>query len=172
MVDMVGITTNTTLSTVTQTNSIVPLCPHADTTERLVRSLLSIVPLCPQMISIVPLCPYADTTERLVRPVVSAVPLCPQRISIVLCVHMRTRGPFHKSSYERFLLYEFVEPVLKYGSNEFVALTNLCETGRHIMEIPLCPVMFMLGWSRFLQQYSIIYTYIGTIFNSLYVSWK
>ena len=24
----------------------------------------------------------------------------------------QTRGPFHKSSYERFLLYEFVEPVL------------------------------------------------------------
>ena len=39
------------------------------------------------------------------------------------------RGPFHKSSYERFLLYEFVEPVLNYRSNEFVALTNLCETG-------------------------------------------
>ena len=38
-------------------------------------------------------------------------------------------GPFHKSSYERFLLYEFVEPVLNYRSNEFVALTNLCETG-------------------------------------------
>ena len=27
------------------------------------------------------------------------------------------------------LVYEFVEPVLNYGSNEFVALTNLCETG-------------------------------------------
>ena len=39
------------------------------------------------------------------------------------------RGPFHKSSYERFLLYELVEPVLSYRSNEFVALTNLCETG-------------------------------------------
>ena len=38
-------------------------------------------------------------------------------------------GPFHKSSYERFLLYQFVEPVLNYRSNEFVALTNLCETG-------------------------------------------
>ena len=38
-------------------------------------------------------------------------------------------GPFHKSSYERFLLYEFVKPVLNYRSNEFVALTNLCETG-------------------------------------------
>ena len=38
-------------------------------------------------------------------------------------------GPFHKSSYERFLLYEFVEPVFSYRSNEFVALTNLCETG-------------------------------------------
>ena len=32
-------------------------------------------------------------------------------------------------SYERFLLYEFVEPVLNYRSNEFVALTNLSETG-------------------------------------------
>ena len=42
---------------------------------------------------------------------------------------VRNRGPFHKSSYERFLLYEFVEPVLNYGSNEFVALKNLCETG-------------------------------------------
>ena len=41
----------------------------------------------------------------------------------------QTRGPFHKSSYERFLLYEFVEPVFNYRSNEFVALTNLCETG-------------------------------------------
>ena len=39
-------------------------------------------------------------------------------------------GPFHKSSYERLLLYEFVEPVLNYRSNEFVALKNLCETGR------------------------------------------
>ena len=38
-------------------------------------------------------------------------------------------GPFHKSSYERFLLYEFVKPVLNYRFNEFVALTNLCETG-------------------------------------------
>ena len=38
----------------------------------------------------------------------------------------KLRGPFHKSSYERFLLYEFVEPVLNYRSNEFVALTNLC----------------------------------------------
>ena len=41
---------------------------------------------------------------------------------------LRLRGPFHKSSYERFLLYEFVEPVLNYMSNEFVDLTNLCET--------------------------------------------
>ena len=38
------------------------------------------------------------------------------------------QGPFHKSSYERFSLYEFVEPVLNYRCNEFVALTNLCET--------------------------------------------
>ena len=43
------------------------------------------------------------------------------------CTHYR--GPFHKSSYERLLLYEFVEPVLNFWSNEFVALTNLCETG-------------------------------------------
>ena len=42
--------------------------------------------------------------------------------------HIQTGGPFHKSSYERFLLYEFVKPVLNYRSNEFVALTNLCET--------------------------------------------
>ena len=41
----------------------------------------------------------------------------------------RIWGPFHKSSYEWYLLYEFVEPVLNYRSNEFVALTNLCETG-------------------------------------------
>ena len=34
-------------------------------------------------------------------------------------------GPFHKSSYERFLPNEFVEPVLNDGSNEFVALTRL-----------------------------------------------
>ena len=39
------------------------------------------------------------------------------------------RGPFHKSSYERCLLYEFVKPVLNYGFNEFVAFTNFCETG-------------------------------------------
>ena len=38
-------------------------------------------------------------------------------------------GPFHKGSYERFLFYEFLEPVVNYRSNEFVALTNLCETG-------------------------------------------
>ena len=43
--------------------------------------------------------------------------------------HLVCRGPFLKSSYERFLLYEFVEPVLSYRSYEFVALTNLCETG-------------------------------------------
>ena len=35
------------------------------------------------------------------------------------------RGLFHKGSYERYLLYEFVELVLNYGSNEFVALKNL-----------------------------------------------
>ena len=45
----------------------------------------------------------------------------------------RSRGPFHKNSYERFLLYEFVEPVFNYRSNEFVALTNLCETGPSVM---------------------------------------
>ena len=36
---------------------------------------------------------------------------------------------FHNSSYERFLVYELIEPVLNYGSNEFEALRNLCETG-------------------------------------------
>ena len=36
-------------------------------------------------------------------------------------IRMVTRGPFHKSSYERFLFYEFVEPVLNYRSYEFVA---------------------------------------------------
>ena len=46
----------------------------------------------------------------------------------ISCV-TETWGPFLKSSYERFLLYEFVEPVLNDRSNEFVALTNLCETG-------------------------------------------
>ena len=88
-----------------QTNFIVPLCPHADKTERLVRPVVSAVPLCPRWIFIVPLCPHADKTERLVRPVVSAVPLCPQ--------------------------------------------TNFI--------VPLCPHVY-------------IYTYVGTIFNSLYVS--
>ena len=34
-----------------------------------------------------------------------------------------------RRSKEQVLLYEFVEPVLNYRSNEFVALTNLCETG-------------------------------------------
>ena len=41
---------------------------------------------------------------------------------------------FHKSSYERFLLYEFVEPVLNYGCSDFVALTNLFETGPRSIE--------------------------------------
>ena len=41
----------------------------------------------------------------------------------------RVRGSFHKSSYERFLFYEFVEPMLNYWCNEFVAFTNLSETG-------------------------------------------
>ena len=35
---------------------------------------------------------------------------------------------FHKSSYERFLLYEFVEPMCNCRRKKFVALTNLCET--------------------------------------------
>ena len=39
------------------------------------------------------------------------------------------RSPFHKSSYEQFLLYKFAKPVLNYRSNEFIALTNLCEAG-------------------------------------------
>ena len=43
-------------------------------------------------------------------------------------IHLRW-GPFHKSSYERVLLYEFVELVLNYRSNEFVAIKNLCEMG-------------------------------------------
>ena len=47
----------------------------------------------------------------------------------VIAQVMRTWGPFHKSSYEQVLLYKFVEPVLNYRSNEFLALTNLCETG-------------------------------------------
>ena len=42
------------------------------------------------------------------------------------------RGPFLKSLYKRFMLHESVEPVLNYMSNEFVALTNLCETGPRI----------------------------------------
>ena len=53
------------------------------------------------------------------------------------------KGPFHKSSYERFLLYVFVEPVLKYGSNEFVARTNLCEVGPSApipISEPICPL--------------------------------
>ena len=33
-------------------------------------------------------------------------------------------GAFHKSLYERFLLYQFIEPVLNYRWSEFVALTN------------------------------------------------
>ena len=44
-------------------------------------------------------------------------------------------GPFHKSLYEQFFLYEFIEPELNYGSNEFVALTNLCETGPWIADV-------------------------------------
>ena len=38
-------------------------------------------------------------------------------------------GPISKSSYEKFLVYKFVELMLKYGCNEFVALTNLSEMG-------------------------------------------
>ena len=53
----------------------------------------------------------------------------PGRVFNLGSVASKSSGPFHKSSYERFLLYEFVEPVLNYGSNEIVALTNLCETG-------------------------------------------
>ena len=48
---------------------------------------------------------------------------------LVFAKKSQDHGPFHKSSYERFVLYKFVDPVLNYGSNEFVALTNLCETG-------------------------------------------
>ena len=51
------------------------------------------------------------------------------------CHLTEIRGPFHKSSYERFLLYEFVDPVLNYMPNEFVALTNLCETGPRTLAI-------------------------------------
>ena len=40
-----------------------------------------------------------------------------------------TSSPFHKSSYEWFSLYEFVEPVLNYDCNEFVALTNFGDMG-------------------------------------------
>ena len=50
-----------------------------------------------------------------------------------------TRGPFHKNSYERILLYKFVEPVLNYRSNKLVALTILCEIG---------PRMFLSNTAR------------------------
>ena len=57
--------------------------------DPLLRPVVSAVPLCPQTNFIVPLCPHADKTERLVRPVVSAVPLCPQTNFIVpLCPHV------------------------------------------------------------------------------------
>ena len=59
------------------------------------------------------------------------------RITIYVTLNWRDRGPFHKSSYKRFLLYEFVEPVLNYGSNEFVAVTNLYETGPRSCRIPI-----------------------------------
>ena len=108
---------------------IVPLCPHADTSERLARSILSIVPLCPQRISIVPFCRHADTLERLILTILSIVSLCLQRKFIVpLCAHTK------------------------------------------ILKRPLCSVISMFGWSRFLQQYSNLYAYIGTYLNSLYVS--
>ena len=55
-----------------------------------------------------------------------------QQDELTICLH--NWGPFHKSSYERFLLYEFVELVLNYRSNEFVALTNLCETGSRLSQ--------------------------------------
>ena len=51
------------------------------------------------------------------------------KISNHRCSSKQNWGPFHKSLYERFLLYEFVELVLNYRPNEFVAFTNLCETG-------------------------------------------
>ena len=47
----------------------------------------------------------------------------------------KTWVPFHKSSYKRYLLNEVVEHVLNYVSNEFVALTNLCETGPWNLEL-------------------------------------
>ena len=59
-------------------------------------------------------------------------------------------GPFHKSSYERCLVYEFVEPVLNYGSNEFVALTNLCETGPWLVT------------QRFLRATNLLHLYFNT----------
>ena len=46
----------------------------------------------------------------------------------IVCVVEETGAQFHKSLYEQFLLYEFVEPVLNYKCNKFVALTNPCET--------------------------------------------
>ena len=41
----------------------------------------------------------------------------------------RDLGPVSQKFVRTILLYEFVKPVLNYRSNEFVALTNLCETG-------------------------------------------
>ena len=63
-----------------------------------------------------------------------------------ICMNSVAWGPFHKSSYERFLLYEFVEPVLNYGSNEFVALKNLCETGpcSFAIEVDMLGTQFIL----------------------------
>ena len=45
------------------------------------------------------------------------------------------RTPFHKNLYRRFLLYEFVKPVLNCRFNEFVAFTNLCVTGPSVLII-------------------------------------
>ena len=70
-------------------------------------------------------------------------------------MHYRTRGPFHKSLYERFLLYEFVEPVLKYRSNVFIALTNLSETGPRCGYESLQLLLFFCKQKNFLKAHHV-----------------
>ena len=52
--------------------------------------------------------------------VISGYRQYPLPLAHVYFPRLRLWGPFLKSSYERFLLYEFVELALNYRSNEFV----------------------------------------------------
>ena len=93
-------------------------------------------------------------------------------------------GPFHKSLYERVLLYVFVEPVLNYRSKEFVALTNLYETGpwsfdlRYLFSMPvfvlflhlLCSVIVICHFNIYLTEADVMHeeVYVYSIWSNKY----